>query len=430
MCVINYIIWNDIRCEYVYRAAEAKRKRIHAGNVRDIAIIFAGLLEPVKTYVGGCVSFTPSSMYARSRYAGCRARDWGSDVGQGGEDGGHVQPTELDGRGERARVYTSRRYSHGKCHPWRQTPAFCLSDGPMSTSQPSPKVPAAPEGPKARGANRSTKVAGKLKVLPDQPEPIIPQDRLEPPARAPPKRDETEGSATNGDSDEDEGDDEIDTEDVEVRMLFISLEALNTNCSWVGLQPHRPHSCRHCATRRASSYEEKGKVAPSYNSIRDCLVRSALVSAHRPGRLTSTYSSYRFSELMRFFNARRSTYHTNPRIIDDVIYTPYAYDPSGARHVHFSSSQAASGSDTAQSPPLSREGDLLGVPELAPGEPSTLNENGGHVTASGDAAAGKRKKKSKFEEVPTEAEIFIFQYGTVVIWGMTEAEEKRFLSSM
>lgn len=71
--------------------------------------------------------------------------------------------------------------------------------------------------PKARGANRSTKVAGKLKVLPDQPEPAVPKDRLEPPPPAPPKPDEAEGSATAGDSDEDVADDEEDTEDVEVR---------------------------------------------------------------------------------------------------------------------------------------------------------------------------------------------------------------------
>ena len=72
--------------------------------------------------------------------------------------------------------------------------------------------------PKARGANRSTKVAGKLKVLPEQPEPIIPKDdlRLDQPPSAPPRRDEGEGSATAGDSEDDDGDDEIDTEDVEV----------------------------------------------------------------------------------------------------------------------------------------------------------------------------------------------------------------------
>lgn len=136
---------------------------------------------------------------------------------------------------------------------------------------------------------------------------------------------------------------------------------------------------------------------------------------------------------MRFFNARKSTYHTNPRIIDDVIYTPYAYDPPDKRHVHFSSSRSQS---EAENPPAAREGDLLGVPELAPAESSS---NGPVRTAEVDlgegegaaAAAAKRKKaKSKFAEVPSEAEIFMFSYGTVVIWGMTEAEEKRFLSSM
>lgn len=129
---------------------------------------------------------------------------------------------------------------------------------------------------------------------------------------------------------------------------------------------------------------------------------------------------------MRFFNARKSTYHTNPRIIDDVIYTPYAYDPPSSRHVHFSSQ-----SQHTDSPSPAREADLLGVPELAPGESA---HNGADALVEphmgSNVAAKQKRKKSKFEEVPTEAEIFMFQYGTVVIWGMTEAEEKRFLSSM
>lgn len=125
---------------------------------------------------------------------------------------------------------------------------------------------------------------------------------------------------------------------------------------------------------------------------------------------------------MRFFNARKSTYHTNPRIIDEAIYTPYVYDPPASRHVHFNHSQRAS---SASSDRPSQTGDLLGVPELAPEgdtQPATVpSESNGTVG---------RKKKNKFEEVPTIAEIFMFEYGTVVIWGMTEAEEKRFLSSM
>lgn len=138
-------------------------------------------------------------------------------------------------------------------------------------------------------------------------------------------------------------------------------------------------------------------------------------------------SSYRFPELMRFFNARRPTYHTNPRIIDEVIYTPYAYDPSGSRHVHFNSLPRQAG-DESQASTQGAEGDLLGIPELAPNENTS---NSSQTVVDGDQAVPfRRKKKSKFEEVPTVAEIFLFQYGTVVIWGMTEAEEKRFLSSM
>ncbi len=73
----------------------------------------------------------------------------------------------------------------------------------------------APEG-KGRGANRSTKVAGKLKVLPDQPEPIVPVDKLELPP--PPRRDGGESSATVEDSEDDEGEEAEaeDTEDLEV----------------------------------------------------------------------------------------------------------------------------------------------------------------------------------------------------------------------
>lgn len=110
-------------------------------------------------------------------------------------------------------------------------------------------------------------------------------------------------------------------------------------------------------------------------------------------------------DLMKFFNARKSAYHTNPKLIDEVIYTPYVYDPppnlSGSRHLHPNSHGPT--------------GDLLGIPELREDE---HDED------------GRKKKKSKFDTTSTEAEIFLFEYGTVVIWGMTEPQERRFLSSL
>ncbi|OCH93952.1 DUF155-domain-containing protein [Obba rivulosa] len=237
---------------------------------------------------------------------------------------------------------------------------------------------AAIEPAKARGANRSTKVAGKLKVLPDQIEPELPGKNVAIPA--PPKdAEEAEGSVTL--ESEDEGDDEEEPDEVEV-------------------------------------YNQLDRI-PAGTARRDALRLTKRKAKSLP-RVTAyaTASSYRFPDLMKFFNARRNSYHTNPRIIDDVIYTPYVYDPeevsSPQRRVQF---QSQSGQE--------QTGDLLGVPELAPGDTS---QNG--ATADSGVERTMGKKKSKFSETPTEAEIFMFRYGTVVIWGMTEAQEKRFLSSI
>ena len=72
---------------------------------------------------------------------------------------------------------------------------------------------------------RSTKVSGKLKVLPEQPEPgPVPTKRaLLAPAQG------GEGSNATGESDDDDGDgdggpDEDETEDVDVRFLFLLIQ--------------------------------------------------------------------------------------------------------------------------------------------------------------------------------------------------------------
>ena len=114
------------------------------------------------------------------------------------------------------------------------------------------------------------------------------------------------------------------------------------------------------------------------------------------------------NDLMKFFNARRNAYHTDAKLIDEVIYSPYVYDLPTNMHADWQSS-------THSAP----TGDLLGIPELREHEDSENNR-----------MKIKKKKPSKFDMTASEAEIFIFDYGTIVIWGMTEAQEKRFLSSM
>lgn len=69
-------------------------------------------------------------------------------------------------------------------------------------------------------------------------------------------------------------------------------------------------------------------------------------------------------------------------------------------------------------------GDLLGVPELVD---EAAAENG--ASNNEDIDKGKQRVLEGINEVHM-ADVFIFKYGTVVIWGMTQAEEQRFLSSM
>lgn len=213
--------------------------------------------------------------------------------------------------------------------------------------------------PKARGANRSTKVAGKLKVLPEQPEPIVTDGPVLPKAE--------ESVGTTGDSDE--GDIESDSSEPGEVEVYNQISLIPAG------------TARRDALRLT---KKKAKSLPR-------------VTAY------ATANSYRMGDLMKFLNARKAAYHTDAKLIDEVIYTPYLYQPAQSTDTRQSTARA-------QALP---EGDLLGIPELRP-----------------DDEQPTKPKKRKFDATSAEAEIFLFEYGTVVIWGMTEAQEKRFLSSL
>ena len=126
------------------------------------------------------------------------------------------------------------------------------------------------------------------------------------------------------------------------------------------------------------------------------------------------------TELMKFFQARRSAYHTNPRLIDEVLYSSYSYN-----------SAPVDAPSNIKPPPKANSGspkvaDLLGLSRSLEGE-SALS--GPEMDSNNKMKV--EKKRRKFDSGGgTNAEVFVFEYGVVVIWGMTESEEKRFLSSM
>ncbi|KAL5498674.1 RMD1 [Sanghuangporus vaninii] len=253
----------------------------------------------------------------------------------------------------------------------------------------SSKAPAAVSEPKPRGANRSTKVAGRLQVLPEQPDvptqsQIIPEPSKPKPPRAaePPVIPEpTSGSTAESDEDADDEEEELEEQDAEV-------------------------------------YNQIAQI-PEGTARRDAL-RLTKKKAKSLPRVTAyaTASSYRMSDLMKFFQARKNAYHTNPRFIEDVLYTAYSYNSA----TQDSKSNNRPSPSHSEDPSQSKVGDLLNAPDIRIQD----MDSGTEVVQK-----SKEKKRRKFDAGGGQyAEIFAFEYGTVVIWGMSEAEEKRFLSSI
>lgn len=161
-------------------------------------------------------------------------------------------------------------------------------------------------------------------------------------------------------------------------------------------------------------------------------------------------------ELTKWLHARRESHRTNAMTFDECLYSTYSYDIVD---------QSRSANDQRQI--LNRQtstpktGDLLGLSELQ----DTAGKNGGLQASSQNGASSstlvdastdganadtfaeeeaikqnesehkrreeaKRRRRERFAVHGMIPEVFLMEYGTVVIWGMTLAEEKRFLREL
>ncbi|EIW69296.1 hypothetical protein TREMEDRAFT_30582, partial [Tremella mesenterica DSM 1558] len=129
-----------------------------------------------------------------------------------------------------------------------------------------------------------------------------------------------------------------------------------------------------------------------------------------------TAASYNLPAIQTYLQARPSSYRTHPRMFDtECLHTPYLPPPTSS-NLH--RSPALKPSTTTVIP----EGDLLNLG-------SNLN-NGIEQKKKDKPLENKRHTDDDFEEEEWVPDVFMFEYGTVVIWGMTEKEEKKFLSSL
>ena len=203
--------------------------------------------------------------------------------------------------------------------------------------------------------------------------------------------------------------------------------------------------------------EESGRdVYSQFTRIKDPTARrdaARLGKADRDKlpRVTAycTASSYRLDGLMKYLKSKGRTRGTNPKLFDECIYSPFSYgrleskkptdlsDIEGANfeeHEHPKSRERRY-SDSAievDENAHTRRDDLIdlttsaGDTTLDNGEPSIPN----HTALEMDQPSPPSASTLDFDTKVHTPEVFLFDYGTVVIWGMTLQEEQRFLKEI
>jgi uncharacterized Rmd1/YagE family protein len=145
-----------------------------------------------------------------------------------------------------------------------------------------------------------------------------------------------------------------------------------------------------------------------------------------------TAASYRMDDIIRFLKGRTRDRGASPKLFDECIYTPYNYgevkrdayeEPSEPQPRRFSDSVfEVSNEQNRNFMDFSQNGGGL---EGGNGEgfyATRLPEFGSSIIDNGEGL--------DFDIEVHTPEVFLFNYGTVVIWGMTLRQEQRFLKEI
>ncbi len=164
--------------------------------------------------------------------------------------------------------------------------------------------------------------------------------------------------------------------------------------------------------------EESGRdVYSQYTRIKDPTARrdaARLGKADRDRlpRVTAycTANKYQLENMMRFLKGRGKTRGANPKLVDECIYTPYNYD-------------GALRSTEVQSMPVQERRHSDSAIEV---DSNNIERREGLVPDETVAT----EENLDFDTQVHTPEVFLFDYGVVVIWGMSLAHEKRFLKEI
>ena len=199
--------------------------------------------------------------------------------------------------------------------------------------------------------------------------------------------------------------------------------------------------------------EESGRdVYVQYTRIKDPTARRdaarlGKADRERLPRVTAycTAASYKFDDLMRFLKGKARLRGAQPKRFDECIYSPYNYGRKGPEdvsstgvHDGYPSDRPRRFSDSAIEVEVQSERRRENLIDMESTAPDVVDDVDGHAEGSEHAQrpipvhadSDPSLEGPDFDTQVHTPEVFLFEYGTVVIWGMTVHEEKRFLKEL
>ncbi|PKS10340.1 hypothetical protein jhhlp_002091 [Lomentospora prolificans] len=196
--------------------------------------------------------------------------------------------------------------------------------------------------------------------------------------------------------------------------------------------------------------EESGRdVYSQFTRIKDPTARrdaARLGKADRENlpRVTAycTADRYGLEPLMRYLKGRGKKRSANPKLIDECIYTPYNYNKPETRQdsglglgLQGDPVQNYERRHSADLGAVSRgyepDGSIPAVAvEDATGEYGSMDVPHNHLQSGPEPHSTSLIAANDFDTQVHTPEIFLFDYGVVVIWGMSVSDEQRLLKDL
>lgn len=143
-----------------------------------------------------------------------------------------------------------------------------------------------------------------------------------------------------------------------------------------------------------------------------------------------TANSYRLEGVIKFLKSRSKTRGANPKLYDECVYSPFDYQYEEKQNARLFQDQNGNGHHERRPSERRYSDSAVEVEDNRKTRREDLIDLHDERSHSNDNEQVVVKDTPDIDTTIHTPEVFLFDYGTVVIWGMTPAQESRFLSDI